>query len=68
MSATLSAPTARRAALHSPRRSAAGAALLLALLVALAGAVQLGAVPVAASDWWAMRCSKASGAVPSASA
>ena len=53
MSATLSAPTARRAALHSPRRSAAGAALLLALLVALAGAVQLGAVPVAASDWWA---------------
>jgi iron complex transport system permease protein len=40
----------------APRRAltlAAGPALLLALLVALAGAVQLGAVPVAASDWWA---------------
>jgi iron complex transport system permease protein len=40
----------------APRRAltlAAGPALVLALLVALAGAVQLGAVPVAASDWWA---------------
>jgi iron complex transport system permease protein len=39
-----------------PRRTvmlAAGPALVLALLLALAGAVQLGAVPVAASDWWA---------------
>jgi iron complex transport system permease protein len=32
---------------------AAGPALVLALLLALAVAVQLGAVPVAASDWWA---------------
>jgi iron complex transport system permease protein len=39
-----------------PRRAitlAAGPALLLALLLALATAVQLGAVPVAARDWWA---------------
>jgi iron complex transport system permease protein len=39
-----------------PRRAvvlATGPALVLALLLALAGAVQLGAVPVAASDWWA---------------
>jgi iron complex transport system permease protein len=39
-----------------PRRAvtlAAGPVLVLALLLALAGAVQLGAVPVAASDWWA---------------
>ncbi|MFY7917189.1 MAG: FecCD family ABC transporter permease [Rubrivivax sp.] len=39
-----------------PRRAitlAAGPALVLALLLALAVAVQLGAVPVAASDWWA---------------
>jgi iron complex transport system permease protein len=40
----------------TPRRAitlAAGPALVLALLLALAIAVQLGAVPVAASDWWA---------------
>jgi iron complex transport system permease protein len=39
-----------------PRRPialAAGPALVLALLLALAVTVQLGAVPVAASDWWA---------------
>jgi iron complex transport system permease protein len=39
-----------------PRRAitlTAGPALVLALLLALAVAVQLGAVPVAASDWWA---------------
>jgi iron complex transport system permease protein len=39
-----------------PRRAtalAAGPALVLALLLALAIAAQLGAVPVAASDWWA---------------
>lgn len=41
---------------QTPRRAitlAAGPALVLALLLALAVAVQLGAVPVAASDWWA---------------
>jgi iron complex transport system permease protein len=51
---TVTAPDAGGAVL--PRRAvtlAAGPALLLALLLALAGAVQLGAVPVAAGDWWA---------------
>ena len=54
MSTALSPDVARQA---PPRRAhvpAAGPVLALALLLALAGAVQLGAVPVAAGDWWAL--------------
>ncbi len=39
--------------LRLPRPGTAGGALAVALLLALAVAVQLGAVPVAPSDWWA---------------
>ena len=44
----------RRAARPLARASASGFgwALLIALLVAMAAAVQVGAVPVAAGDWW----------------
>lgn len=51
--------TALNRAIDSPTvlrgtwRPAAGPALLLALFLALLWAVQIGAVPVAASDWWA---------------
>lgn len=53
--ATVTATPGDAGGTRVPRRAltlAAGPALVLALLLALAVAVQLGAVPVAASDWW----------------